>query len=82
MTKKIYISHNTKREPTAVVAADSIREAYIALAHMKNEAATIEEVDMNDDKAIIFLLTSVETNSREFSHRPGGVDFRIWKRGI
>lgn len=84
--KKIYISTSANGEPTAVIMAEEIRDARIALMSMKADAHAIEEIDPlamnNDTTPVVFLLTSTEANSLNFSHRLGGVDFRIWKRGL
>lgn len=83
--KKIYISTSANGEPTAVIMAEEIRDARIALMSMKADAHAIEEIDplsMSNDTPVVFLLTSTEANSLNFSHRLGGVDFRIWKRGL
>ncbi len=84
--KNIYIASNTKGDPISVVIAKHRDDACIAFTAMKIGAFTIEEIDLESDiinlTPVIFLLTSIEANSRDFEHRIGGVDFRIWRRGL
>jgi len=80
-----YIAYDVNNKPTAVLMAKSSRDAKIALAHMKTEAHRIEEIDPDYvlvNNEVVFLLTSTENNSNDYSHRIGGVSFRDWKRGI
>lgn len=82
----IYIAYNHSNQPIAIFIGKDKKDIEIALAGMKEPIKHIEEIDPNStditSQNIIFLLTSTSMNSRDFSHRIGGVDFREWKRGI
>jgi len=83
--KKTYIAFGVNNEPVAVIMAIDKKDAEIALAGMNEPAKHIEEIDPSTVigvHGVVFLLTSTKANSRDFSHRVGGVDFRIWKRGL
>jgi len=83
--KKTYIAIDVNDNPVAVIMALEKKDAEIALAGLNEPIKLIEEIDPSSDigiNGVVFLLTSTKANSREFSHRVGGVDFRIWKRGI
>lgn len=81
----IYIAYYDK-DPAAVILADSRKDADIAFASMGFVGISVEEIDPNAKNigthGVCFLLTSISANSRDFSHRIGGVDFRIWTRGL
>lgn len=81
----IYIGYDVDNTPTVIISANSRRDAEIALYSTGEKPHHIEELDLKSDSGIngvVFLLSSVKANSRDFSHRIGGVDFRIWRRGI
>ena len=84
--KKIYIAKTKTDEPASVILADNKHDASIAFSAMKIGTHEVEEIDPSSPVIatipVIFLLTSIEANSRDFSHRIGGVDFRVWKRGL
>ena len=83
---KIYIGYDFEKSPIGVLLSDSKEKAEIAWAAMGETPHTIEEIDpntVNGVSGLVFLLTTVKTNSRtDYSHRPAGVDFRIWRRGL
>lgn len=83
---KLFIAFNFQNEPISVLLAQNKEQADIAWAGMKESPHHVEEIDPANNNigvhGLAFILTSTEANSRNFSHRVGGVDFRIWKRGL
>lgn len=86
MNMKIYVGMEYDGTPIGVLLADSQDKAAIAWAAMNDIPHSIEEIDPQNvigTHGCVFLLTSTKCNSHtDFSHRSGGVDFRLWKRGV
>jgi len=83
--KKVYIATSFDDEPLAVLLADSKEKADIAFTSMQLPYDHAEEIDPSEVQGmhgVCYLLTSTPYNSRDYSHRTGGVDFRKWKRGL
>jgi hypothetical protein len=82
---KIYIGKDFNGKPISVLLADNIEKAHIAWAGMKDTPHSVEEIDPNNKDigiyGVVFLLSSVKRNSKNFSSRDG-IDFREWKRGV
>lgn len=82
---KIFIGYDQNSNPISILMADSREKADIAWMGMNDSPVSVEEIDPQDDlgiHGIVFVLTSIEANSRsDYGHRANGVDFRIWKRG-
>jgi hypothetical protein len=81
----IFIGFDFESVPIGVLLSDSREKAEIAWAAMGEMPCYVEEIDPNTAQGInglVFLLTTIKANSRtDYSHRPFGVDFRIWRRG-
>ena len=86
MASKIYVSKKHTGEPTAVILAPNRQMAEVSFQAMGAEAHTVEEIDPNADNlgvhGVVFLLTSSERSSHDYSHIVGGWTFRQWKRGL
>ena len=83
---KIYIGFDFESNPIGVLLADSQEKAELVWAAMGENPHTVEEINPQTARGVngvVFLLTSKEANSRsDFGHRPLGVDFRVWTRGL
>ena len=84
MPKKIYIASDITGTPIGVLLSDTKEKADLSWAAMGLAVYSVEEIDPSDDDlgmhGVVFLLTTEEHNSRDYSHRTDGVDFHVWKR--
>ena len=81
---KVYIASDFDGDPLAVLLADNKEKAEIAFTSMQLPYDRVEEIDPSQalgTHGVCYLLTSTLKNSRNYS-KPGGVDFRKWKRGL
>ena len=81
----IYIAREHSGDPLALILAPDMKTAEIVFSSMNLAYNSVEEIDPSTNPGIngvCYVLTSTTHNSMDYSHRPGGIDFRYWKRGL